>query len=115
MRQLHIYFFCISFLAHLTQGIAQNENIEKQTMLMTCESGNPSTFGSVCKSDIVLLHEVTEETYRMASEPFRRSCGAMLHSASPSRIRGWLMSRSNTLQGKSLVEFIWKYYVDLTK
>ena len=32
MRQLHIYFFCISFLAHLTQGIAQNENIEKQTI-----------------------------------------------------------------------------------
>ena len=33
MRQLHIYFFCISFLAHLMQGIAQDENIEKQIII----------------------------------------------------------------------------------
>ena len=33
MRQLHICFFCISFLAHLMQGIAQDENIEKQTII----------------------------------------------------------------------------------
>ena len=30
MKQLHTCFFCISFLAHLVQGMAQDENVEEQ-------------------------------------------------------------------------------------
>ncbi len=74
MRQLHIYFFCISFLAHLTQGTAQDENIEKQTTIK-------DSFSPTAKKDSLIAYS---KALRLGTDLYR-----LIRSQADPDFQGW--------------------------